>query len=238
MRDTIQSIRAKSFLKKHYSPCQPKPSQAHLQPVTIRQCHRKEWLPCSCAIQLAPYWCMSPKSYTGTVGGRLQRKSCSQPRCCECHCPGASWMVGQGCFLNTGIQVTILNYAATLSSYLKSQSSQAKSPVTGENGVSHLFLKKGDEDCRSYPPVSLTTVHGKIMVYRSSQKTHQNIWKMERWLRTANMSCSFSKGKQYQTNRVALDDGVTALVDKGWAIAVIYLDFWKVFKSPSQHSGC
>lgn len=132
-----------------------------------------------------------------------------------CHCPGASWMVGQGCFLNTGIQVTILNYAATLSSYLKSQSSQAKSPVIGENGVSHLFLKKGDEDCRSYPPVSLTTVHGKIMVYRSSQKTHQNIWKMERWLRTANMSCSFSKGKQYQTNRVALDDGVTALVDKG-----------------------
>lgn len=73
-------------------------------------------------------------------------------------------MVGQGRFLNTGIQVPILNYAATLSSYLKSHSSQAKSPVTGKNGVSHLFLKKGDEDCRSYQPVSLTSVPGKIMV--------------------------------------------------------------------------
>lgn len=96
-----------------------------------------------------------------------------QPRCCECHCLGASWMVGQGCFLNTGIQVTILNYAATLSSYLKSHGSQAKPLVTAENGVSHLFFKKVDEDCRSYQPVSL--VPGKAMVQIIPEDTSKHM---------------------------------------------------------------
>lgn len=51
--------------------------------------------------------------------------------------------------------------------------------------------------------------------YRSFWQIHQNTLKTERWLKTANTSWSFSMGKLCLTDLVALDDGVTALVDKG-----------------------
>lgn len=51
--------------------------------------------------------------------------------------------------------------------------------------------------------------------YRSFWQIHQNTQKTERWFKTANTSCSFSKGKLSLTDLVALDDRVTALVDKG-----------------------
>lgn len=86
--------------------------------------------------------------------------------------------------------------------------------MTGENGVSHLFFKKGDEDCRSYQPVSLTSVPSKIAVQIILEDTSKYVEDTE-VVKTANTSCSFSKGKQYQTDLVALDDGSDCINGQG-----------------------
>lgn len=88
--------------------------------------------------------------------------------------------------------------------------------MTGENGVSHLFLKRGDkENCGSYQPVSLTSVPGKITVQSLLEDTSEHMQDREVDLKTAGTSWSFSKGKLCLIDLVTLDDGVTVLADKG-----------------------
>lgn len=66
----------------------------------------------------------------------------------------------------------------------------------------------------SYHPVSLTSVPGKIMVQIILEDTSKHTEEAE-VLKTAQHKLQLLQGKQYQTHLVALDEGMTALVDKG-----------------------
>ena len=90
--------------------------------------------------------------------------------------------------------------------------------------VTPIFKKSKKEDPGNYRPVSLTSVHGKVM----QQLILAVISKQVDGMKVIRSSPhEFTKGKSCLTILIAFYDGMTSWVDEGRAVDVVYLDFCK-----------